>query len=421
LKKIIIVGFLIAFTNIHAQWQISSRKLKTDFVLHKEQADFDSLIKSQILRIAQLKNFASHAKQVEKALYQAALYYIRTPQLEKTLGNILTNNSQVPNHLLIRAIITAKTLYPNKFRSQISSIFLQTKNPKRAVYALYYLKGEKYPDSTFAKKLRLKFSDKNNLILNLARQDLLSSYKPLTNEELGIILKKTFLKNHLVIFTFLRHNRKIPGITFIRKSDGSFLMLNDSTLFTIPQLGYSVADLPYFLEDGNTPQGLFSFQGFYQSKKKSIGPTPALIIRLPFETPPHKFSFGKLTQSKWTLLAYLQLLPENLRKENRFTETFFAGKLGRNKLVLHGSTDNPKYYEKESYYPLTPTTGCLSSVELWDSESGRSVRSDQLKLVNAILKTGKRKGYLFVVEIDDKQTPVTEKEIKKLIARVRKK
>ncbi len=415
MKKIIIIVFLIAFTSIHAQWQLSSRKLKTNFVLHKEQAHFDSLIKSRISRTAQLKNFALHEKQISNTLYQAALYYVRTPQLEKTIGEILTNNSQVPNHLLLRAIITAKTLYPNKFKGQISSIFNRTKNPKIAVYALYYLKGKKYPDSTLAKKLQLKFSDNNNLLLNLTQQDLLSNYKPLTKREFADILERTFMKNHLVIFTFLRHNRKIPGITFIRKPDGNFLMLNDSTLFTIPQLGYSVANLPYFLEDGNTPQGLFSFQGFYQSKKKSIGPTPALITRLPFEVGPVKFSFGKLSNNQWSLTSYLKLLPEDLRNNYRFTETFYAGKLGRNKLVVHGSTDNPQYYNKESYYPLTPTTGCLSSVELWDGKSGRSIRSDQLKLVNAILKTGKREGYLFVAEIDNKQTPVTEKEIEELI------
>ncbi len=421
MKKIIIIGFLIAFTSVHAQWQISSRKLKTDFVLQKEQADFDSLIKSRISRISQFKNFALHEKQIDKALYQAALYYVRTPQLEKTIGNVLSNNFRAPNHLLIRTIITAKTLYPNKFRSQINSIFTQTKNPKIAVYALYYLKDKNFSDSTLARKLSSKFSGNHNLILKLAQKDLLSNYNPLNKGLLTDILKKSFLKNHLVIFTFLRHNRKMPGLTFIRKPDGAFLMLNDSTLFTIPQLGYSVADLPYFLEDGNTPQGLFSFQGFYQSKKKSIGPTPALITRLPFEVSPVKFSFGKLSNDKWSLTSYLKLLPEDLRDDNRFTETFFAGKLGRNKLVVHGSTDNPQYYNKESYYPLTPTTGCLSSVELWDAESGRVVRSDQLKLVNAILQTGRRSGYLLVVEIDNKQTPVTEKEIEKLIHQTSKK
>ena len=57
-------------------------------------------------------------------------------------------------------------------------------------------------------------------------------------------------------------------------------------------------------------------------------------------------------------------------------------------------------------YPLTPTRGCLSSKEIWDSKTGKLVESDQLKLVNAIKRVDRWKGFLVVIELDNKEIPV---------------
>ena len=415
MKKNIFIIVLISAVTISAQWQISAKRLKTDFVLSAQQAAFDSQIKSEISALAQRTNYVKVKKRVEAALYKAALYFIKTPELEKIIVNILRGNPEQNKSLAIRTIITAKTLYPNKFEEEIESLFNNTRDAELAVYSLYYLRENNFPDSLLLGKLKSKFPESKNLLVKLAMENLSEKFIPLTSGELSELFGKSFLKNKLVIFTFLRHDRSVPGITFIRKPNGEFLSDSDSTLSAIPQLGYSVTNLPYFLEDGNTPQGLFSFQGFYQSKKKTIGPTPALITRLPFEITPEKFSFIKLHDKLWSLDAYKKLLSQKTREDKRFAQTFFAGKLGRSKLVVHGSTDNPKYYNHESYYPLTPTTGCLSSVELWDDTTGKNVRSDQLKLVNMILRSGRRKGFLLVAEIDDKHSPITKNEISNLI------
>ncbi len=51
---------------------------------------------------------------------------------------------------------------------------------------------------------------------------------------------------------------------------------------------------------------------------------------------------------------------------------------------MHGSTDEIKYFEEQPFYPLTPTRGCLSSKEIWSEKTGKSVDSDQLKLITTL-------------------------------------
>ncbi|MDP4117324.1 MAG: hypothetical protein Q8903_14410, partial [Bacteroidota bacterium] len=61
-----------------------------------------------------------------------------------------------------------------------------------------------------------------------------------------------------------------------------------------------------------------------------------------------------------------------------------------------------------------PSLGCLSTKEIWDKE-GRLVESDQLKLLKAIGSTNKTKGFLVVVELDDKNEPVSLSEVENII------
>ena len=87
----------------------------------------------------------------------------------------------------------------------------------------------------------------------------------------------------------------------------------------------------------------------------------------------------------------------------------------RKLLIMHGSTDDLTFYKNQQYYPHTPTQGCISSIELWNESTGKCIRSDQAKLMNAFFSTGVLEGFLIVVNIDDKKAPVTLDELKSLI------
>ena len=92
-------------------------------------------------------------------------------------------------------------------------------------------------------------------------------------------------------------------------------------------------------------------------------------------------------------------------------ESFYAGKAGRTEIIAHGTTINTDYYRNQSFYPLTPTQGCLCTREIWSTVNGKRVESDQQKLVDALKVAGGANGYCMVIEIDDQQKPVSINEI----------
>jgi hypothetical protein len=75
-------------------------------------------------------------------------------------------------------------------------------------------------------------------------------------------------------------------------------------------------------------------------------------------------------------------------------------------MLMHGTTINPEYYRNHPYYPGTPSAGCLVAMEYWSKPDGRLMHSDQLTLAKAFTAGGIDQGYLVVVELEDRPTPV---------------
>jgi hypothetical protein len=88
-------------------------------------------------------------------------------------------------------------------------------------------------------------------------------------------------------------------------------------------------------------------------------------------------------------------------------ETFSAGKIGRSEIIVHGSTIDPEWFAGRTFYPLSPTLGCLNGLDLWNKQTGRLERSDQLALVNAFMGSPGKDGFLLVINVDDANAPVT--------------
>ncbi|MEO7768215.1 MAG: hypothetical protein ABIS01_12340, partial [Ferruginibacter sp.] len=228
-----------------------------------------------------------------------------------------------------------------------------------------------------------------------------------------------FLHNHTILFSFQRKNRNYPGLALIRDSTGSFIKDENGTVFSVTQLARSINNLPGYLTNGNTPQGIFRMYGFDTSKSYFIGPTTNIQLTMPFETSlQHFFNDSTIADSIWTEDWYKKLLPGFLQNYQPIYGSFYAGKAGRTEIIAHGTTVDPQYYSGEPYYPQTPTMGCLCTNETWRDADGKRLESDQQKLVAALQMAGGANGYCVVIEIDDAQKPVSLTEIMSFIKRV---
>jgi hypothetical protein len=226
------------------------------------------------------------------------------------------------------------------------------------------------------------------------------------------MLHQSFFKNAVVVYSFQRKNRNYPGIAILRDTAGNFVKALYTDYFYVTQLARSITNLPGYISNGNTPQGIFRMDGFAVSKNIFIGPTTNIQLTMPAETGvQHFMNDSAITDTVWTENWYKKLLPQQWKTYTPFYESYYAGKAGRTEIIAHGTTINPAYYKGEPYYPLTPTYGCLCTREIWNEEDGSRTISDQQLLVNAIQQAGGANGYFIVIELNDEQRPVTIEDI----------
>jgi hypothetical protein len=226
------------------------------------------------------------------------------------------------------------------------------------------------------------------------------------------LLHQPFFKNAVVVYSFQRKNRNHPGLAIVRDSAGNFLKGQYTDFFYVPQLARSISNLPGYISNGNTPQGIYRMDGFAVSKSNFIGPTPNIQLTMPVETNiRHFMNDSTIADSIWTEAWYKKILPAQWKNYFPVYESYYAGMAGRTEIIAHGTTINPAYYKGEPYYPLTPSLGCLCTKEIWNEENGKRTISDQAELVNAVQLAGGANGYYVVIELNDEHRPVTIEDV----------
>jgi hypothetical protein len=218
-----------------------------------------------------------------------------------------------------------------------------------------------------------------------------------------------------IIYSFQRWNRDYPGMAIIQDADGNFLRDAEGHLLCFEQLARSGSDLPYFLTNGSTPQGVYHLLGTGIAHNNFIGPTPYLSMILPFENSWEKYFGQNRADTNDSLFLYKELFPESWRDYKPMMEAWSAGKSGRRAIIAHGTTLDPEYFKGKPFYLFTPTQGCLCAKELWNPTSGKLLLSEEFNLVSAFLSSPGNRGYLYVINIDNQQKPVTRPEIERLI------
>jgi hypothetical protein len=345
------------------------------------------------------------------AFYSIELLRYRSAWTESKLYTAfkgIENRSGYFQHALMECIYDA---YPDAFEKEVRWLFDTTVDVKCFALCAEYLVRKKPGDPQV---LKLTATRRNlypgNSILNALWYRLL--YSDQTRPPLGELIQYPFFPKAKVVFSFQRKNRNYPGIAVVRDSAGNFVKDGYGNIFYVPQLARSMSNLPGYISNGNTPQGIFRMFGFDKSKSTFIGPTPNIQLTMPGETGLNHFiNDSTNTDSVWTMEWYRDILPKGWKTYMPFYETFFAGMAGRTEIIAHGTTVDPAYYKNTTYFPLTPTLGCLCTKEIWDETNGKRLQSDQQKLTDALKKAGGADGYYVVVELDDKQQPVDINEI----------
>lgn len=412
--KIFLLTIILISTG-YSQQKIDIGDLRAANITKEERQKFKEQLINETIR----KNLLLPLKGENEAKWQDAFegseFLLYKDELVfKSLKYALSNSGKRSLEFQRAAIEAAYCLYPKEFYNEIFSVVKTTDNPKLfamgANYLIRSIPTQKLK-SGLAKLMKTRFNNwKENPILHMLDKKLLSNQKT-PAISLVEILKET-APGELVIFSLQRKNRDYQGLAIIRKPNGNFVRDNFGRIFNVPQLARGISNLPGYITNGNTPQGILSIQGVDTSKSIFIGATPNFQTILPFE---NKFvnyfhSTGELKDTNW-LDSYANLLPARYRNNPLLYEAYYAGKAGRNEIISHGTTIDPQFYTGQPYYPNTPTLGCLCAKELWSDIDGKCLISDQAALMNAFSSVGSLNGYIMIFEIVDQNKPVTLDEV----------
>jgi len=417
-------GFFVTFfvlVSLAATAQSRREDIYSDYVLYAKRQRLEQDLRENTIG----KTFAQeltkdNEHRFESACWALAQFQFRNATVEEGLDKLLASYDSLEYDTKRAFLEAAYALYPERYLQGIGDLLQKETNPKLfAMCAVYRYRALPHTNERNAILIRMVelFPDYDTLPLLTALEDHLNHSLERTKQAIPSLkaLAQQFRQLGLkVVFSFQRWNRDYPGLAVVQNTDGSLVKRADGRPLVFEQLARSGSSLPYFLTNGNTPQGIYSITGTAVAHNNFIGPTPNLQMIMPYEDSTHKFFHYIDHPVTDTLGAYKALLPAAWKSYTPMLESFTAGKIGRTEIIAHGTTIDPEYFKDKPYYPLTPTLGCLCAKEIWNITSGRLLVSEQYNLYAAFTATPGVKGYLVVINLDDQQKAVSREEVEQL-------
>ena len=169
--------------------------------------------------------------------------------------------------------------------------------------------------------------------------------------------------------------------------------------------GLRVSDVCLISPVLNTPQGIHTIDSVMPSAdaQMSFGKFRRLILNF-------------IPKSKNEVLTK-SLLPESSLNSDWWKSAVVSRDIGRNLLRIHG-TGKINVDKQTPYYPFMRTSGCIAQRE--NTYDGVTYR-DQRHLLDTVMKAldlaaiyeneTQAKGILYLMEIDDKNAPVTLEDL----------
>lgn len=358
------------------------------FASRKVRDSITESLKAKVEATIQLPLIEENYAEWKGSCWAMELLLYKPTLLEKRVHGILDSLPLQPASMQQSILEMLLTLYPAQFISTLQSNWPRLGNNKVKAMALEQLAlAGHFPDL----QADPVFSSSDYAVHYQHRWRNQPPIFPTKND----LLLKDFLPGQNLLVSFQHRNRDKPGFLMIRTADHRWLTDEEGKPLAFAQLARSITNMPWYITNGNTPQGLHKILGTGISNNKWIGPTPNLQLVMPFEESSTPFFADTLN----AYAQYRQLLSPLANYEGLY-ESFYAGKIGRSEIIAHGTTIPTWYYANQPYYPCTPSMGCLCSPEQW-SDEGVLQQSVQQEWMEIIGRLSPQPTYLVVVEYSE--------------------
>lgn len=420
MRKLLLAAVLL--TSMEGSAQFPPETIHSDFVLYQRRISFDKHMREQTIKAAFAQPLDSNTEEkYREACWAISQFLLQSNEIQKGFRTLFNGYAMLEEETRRSLIEAVYAVYPAEYKKEISELIRNESVPKLfAMQASYLYRMDQSTTNTgyLHALLAKQFPNYPDYPVLTELEKYLQTHRSFVTQSTPNMVS---LFNHRkqsaqkTIYSFQRWNRDYPGLAIIQNEDGNFAKDSTGKLLVFRQLARSASDLPYFLTNGSTPQGIYSIQGTAISRQNLIGPTPNIQLVMPGEAD-SIFWHSPYDSARTPLDNYLNLLPGSWRGYAPVTESFYAGKIGRTEIIAHGTTIDPDYYKGKPFYPLTPTMGCLCARETWNIFNGTLLQSEQFNFSKAFLATPGITGYLIVINLDNQQRMVEREEIEKLVA-----
>jgi hypothetical protein len=380
------------------------------FASKKSRADLLIKLKDSIIN-QQAEAYLKFDKPVNWNSYAWATSFLidNSQQNFSVLKKALSNYKQLSKYDLKKIFESVFACFPKDFVLEMTDI-AENENENASIFAIsiHYLVQNK---KEVKQLLNTKFTDNHNAVIQALRNELKPEYKTISISDLTELIQSNSTKKTKFLYSVQHKNRDLPGKVFVQDEKGILLKENGKVVL-VDQLARSATNLPMYITNGNTPTGLFKIESLAKSENVFIGPTLSFVTFLPFECEASVFYNNE--KKDFLLEDYMQFFPKKLQSNLSIQQTFWAGKAGRGEIHFHGTTIDQEIYKKQIFYGQTPSMGCLCTKEIWD-KNGNLLQSDQQKIVNMWQKTKTEKGYAYVLELNESDWKMFEKNINTLL------
>jgi len=418
---------LVGVTGNFSYSQGNSQDIYSDYVLFQKRARLEKDLKVNIVaRAFSQEPDSNNEYRFESACKAVSQFLFDNAEIKSGFSKLFVSYNWLQYDTKRAFLEAVYAVYPHEFAADITAILTSEHDADLfAMASAYLLRHEASIENKNLLKIRMveQFPGYDTIAILSELERYINTYGLQTKHQtprITTLFKHQQTLGRKVIYSFQRWNRDYPGLAVIQHADGGFARDANGRLLVFRQLARSASDLPYFLTNGSTPQGVFSLQGTAVSRINWIGPTPNLQMIMPFEDNWEKYFHEPLVPGQDSSRSYKELLPPAWRNYEPMMEAWRAGSLGRSEIIAHGTTIDPEYYAGKPFYPLTPTMGCLCAQEQWNVTTGRLLISEQYGLVSAYSASPGKNGYLFVVNVDDQQKAVTREEVESWVNSYRK-
>ena len=376
---------------------------------------------SNYLDTFKFTNDEEQLETLELMLWEINQYSINNKQIDRGINEIMKNYDALPSHFQSTMLELIYGIYPGQYYTQVYKLIPGIKSARNFAIASKYI----FNKNPTKENYKYIVQSGKKLVTNAREQWIIKALlKDLNTDSAQVILPdfdSLFAWQHThgfkVIYSFQRKNRLYHGLAILQNSDGSFYVDSSNQIATFPQLAKSASGLPYYIINGNTPQGIYAIKGTAISRNSFLGPTPNIQTKMMYEVDRQTFShdlycLSDLDSSEY---FYRRFAPPAWQNWTGLMEAFDAGKIGRSEIIIHGSVMDKRWSTNKSYAPFIPTLGCLTGLEIWDEQTGKLLTSTQLDLVNAFAASPDPRGFLIVIDLDNKPEPVTYSELMQVI------